>query len=168
MKWIINNLDWIVPSLIAAGALGFAVWSAHSAHVSKDEARKSREASERSAAAAEKSAEADAEQAAMARADRQAAEDELRRRPWRFTRTGKGKYEAVNHGGTLYKLEATAPNASIHIEAGRDEWTFENGEGFSIWVIVGGGQDPTVDFSWAESAEPDAERVVQRQRFVFE
>jgi Flp pilus assembly protein TadB len=161
MTWIKDNLNWLIPSLIALAAAAFAWSSARSAKASK-------ESSERSAAAAEASAQADTEMAAIARADREAAEDETRRRPWKFTWTAKGRYEAINHGPTLYRLKAVAPNASIDIETGKEEWTFENGEGFTIWVIVGGGQDPTVVFSWAMSDDPDAERIVQRQRFVFE
>lgn len=165
MRWTLDNLYWTVPSLLTLAALVFAIWSAHSAHVSKKEAVKSRQASERSAAAAEKSAEADTEMAALARAEREAAEEEARRRPWRFTQTGKGRFEGVNRGGTLYNLQAVAPNATIDLQTGKDVWTFENGESFTIWVIVGGGQDPTVEFSWTETDDPEAERVVQRHRF---
>lgn len=161
MGWTLDNADWLIPSVIAAAAALFAWSSARSAKASKA-------SSERAASAAEESARADTEMAALARADREAAVDEVRRRPWKFTTTGTGRHEAVNHGSTLYNLRAIAPKATIDIEAGKEDWTFENGEGFTIWVIVAGGQDPTVEFSWAESDEPDAERFVQRHRFPYQ
>ncbi|WP_030159934.1 hypothetical protein [Glycomyces sp. NRRL B-16210] len=166
MKWILNNLYWIVPSFIAAVALSLATWSSYSAHVSKGEARRSREASERSAAAAEESARADAAMAELTKSELAEASDRIRQRPWSFVQISDFKHRATNMGETVYSVEVTAPDTQVHVDAGsRGLIVVRHGEYFDLTVMKGMGEEGDVILSWAETDGEGVERLKQRELF---
>lgn len=156
MVFIGKNIDWILPSLIALVALVFAVWSARSASVSK-------KAAVRSADAADRSAQADEEMAALTRADREAAEEELRRRPWLLEEMGgNNRWRATNTGPTVYAVNVEGIQDMVVRFGEHDDAreSLEQGESFTLILVRTGGNGMLV-ISWSDR-QYSGERRTQR------
>ncbi|GAB3660118.1 hypothetical protein [Glycomyces tarimensis] len=156
MKFIQDNVEWLVPSLIALAALVFAIWSAISAHWSKN-------AATRSADAAEKSARADQEMATLVRADREAAEKAMRQRPWTLVQTAKNRWKATNTGPAAHHVEVEADPILRFEEHDDARERIGQGESFTMLLIRTAGDNGKVLIRWAVSDEPGAERLAQRE-----
>lgn len=159
MDFIKENYEWMVAAL----ALMVSIWAAHSAHASKVEARKSREASERAAGAAERSAHADEKMAAFAEADKAAADAALARSPWEITPLGKHRVRITNTGPKAFEVKVGVDAQYLEIEGDRGESSdMETGDFLVASYTLAGDSSGAIKLEWAMSAAQDAVRLEQR------
>lgn len=143
MKWLGDNLYWLIPSLIAAGAAYFAWSSAQSATASEESA-------ERAAGAAEKSAKADVEMAALARMKHDAELADRTERPWNVEPLGNDRWRATNRGPAVFTVGVEGYQG-LSIEFGEHEDAREvvgTGESFTM-IITRTGPGGMLTFRWA-------------------
>lgn len=166
MEYLKNNFEWMVTLL----ALGLAAWSAFSAHGSKTEARKAREIAQDAAAssklaanAAERSAQADETMAAIATADKAAAEEELARRPWQFEKLSEHRVRVTNVGPTAFDVDILMEAQFLDIE-GDDSSNMETNDSRVLVYNLAGEHTGEVKIRWSRVDEPGSERFEQRWR----
>lgn len=166
MDFIKGNYEWMAT----IAALVVAIWAAASAQGSRNEARKSRQVAERAAkladratAAAEESARADAQMAAIARAERDAADAALARSPWEITQLGKHRVRLTNTGPKAYEVVVGIDAQYMDIEGEpRESSDVDTGEFLIVSYMLASDNTGAIKLEWSTSAEQGVARIEQR------